>query len=95
MPPFSASAKVKLGRAELTLGITPMVGIIDGGLLDGCGRIEITVANTAADEVIARDDIITSYPKAEIGIGYRPRLKEFEKRRPVLRFGRVRIEKLR
>ena len=92
---FSASAKVKLGRAELTLGITPMVGIIDGGLLDGCGRIEITVANTAADEVIARDDIITSYPKAEIGIGYRPKLKEFEKRRPVLRFGRVRIEKLR
>ena len=90
---FSVSAEVRIGRAQIALGITPMVGIVDGGQLDRVGKIEITVANTAADEVIAKDDVIMSYPTAEIGIGYRPRLEKFEKRRPVLRFGRVRIEK--
>ena len=90
---FSASAKVTIGDLEIPLGMTPMTATFDGSCLKRHGEIEITVANTAANEIYAKMDIIEMHPKAELG-NYQSRLDVTECRRPPLKFGRVIIEKI-
>ena len=90
---FSSTALVKLGEREISLGMTPMTAVICGAELEKCGEIEITVSNTAVNEIHAKADVITAHPKAEFG-AYVQRLAYTECRRPELRFGRVFIEKL-
>ena len=90
---FSVSARVEIGRADLSLGLSPMEATVDGEQLDRTGRIRITVANTAANEIAAKQNVIHSYPKAEVG-GYSEKLAVLESRRPEISFGEVRLTKL-
>ena len=90
---FSASACVKLGECEIPLGLSPMYSTLSGKHLTRDGVIEVTVANTALNEIYAKMDTINLHPKAEIG-PYAHKMEEFEKRRAPLNFGRVTIEKL-
>ena len=89
----SSTASVKLGDLEIPLGMTPMVATLDGASLKKCGDIEITVANTALNEIYAKMDVIKSHSKAEIG-AYDVRFAVTESRRPELKFGKAIIEKV-
>ena len=91
---FSSSASVKLGGKVYPLGMTPMYTIAKGEDLARLGEIEITVANTALDELHAKRDIFESFPIAEQGVVYFKKLAEFEKRVPKLKFGKAYIERL-
>lgn len=90
---FSASVLLKIGNREIPLGMTPMTATVCGSELCMCGEIEITVANTALNEIYAKMDVIKSHPKAELG-SYDVHFARTESRRPELKFGRVFIEKL-
>lgn len=89
---FSASACVRIGEREIPLGMTPMVAIVSGTDMKQSGEIEITVANTALNEIYAKMNVINSHPQAEVG-SYQYRMEPIESRRPPLRFGTVTIEK--
>ena len=91
---FSVSAKVKIGKFETTLGMTPMVATIPGKYLKKKGTVEITVSNTAADELVAKRDVIYMHPIAEIGDMYQQRMKVFEEMAAKLSIGTASIEKL-
>jgi hypothetical protein len=71
-----------------------MEKIIDGTHLKKCGEIEITVANTALNEIKAKEELLNHLPRAERG-PYLDRLAVHEERVPDLRFGKVYIEKLK
>ena len=90
---FGVTAVVRLGEKEYPLGMSPMSFVADGGELRRHGEITVTVANTAANEIIAKLDVINSHPKAEVGV-YVEKTVPFEKRRHPLRTGKIRIEKL-
>ena len=90
---FSSTALVKLGECEISLGMSPMTATIGGAEFEKCGEIEITVSNTAVNEIHAKTDVITAHPKAEFG-AYVQRLAYTESRHPELKFGKVFIEKL-
>ena len=90
---FSSTVCVKLGEYEIPLGMSPMYATLDGTYLKKSGEIEITVANTAANEIYAKMDVISSHPRAEVG-AYQQRLDVTECRRPQLKFGKIKIEKL-
>ena len=90
---FSSTALVKLGEREISLGMTPMVAIVNGSELKKYGDIEITVSNTALNEIYAKMDVIKSHPQAEVG-AYDIRFAYTEARRPELKLGRFFIEKL-
>ena len=70
-----------------------MVAYIPGEKLKKTGKIELLVSNTAANEILAKMDVIMSHPKAEVG-SYNERMKPFESRRPALKLGRVILEKI-
>jgi hypothetical protein len=70
-----------------------MVGYIPAECFKKCGKIEIAVSNTAANEILAKMELIESHPKAEVGL-YNPRMKPFESRRPRLTLGDVTVEKI-
>ena len=90
---FGVTAVVRLGEKEYPLGMSPMSFVADGGELRRQGELTVTVANTAANEIIAKLDVINSHPQAEVGV-YVEKMVPFEERRHPLRTGRIRIEKL-
>ncbi len=81
------------------VGMLPMLTEVDGGLLSGSGEISILLSNTAANEIVAKRELIfKTFPIAEIGTYdavYTDKMPEFEKRQPELKFGKVRIERLK
>jgi len=81
------------GKKLADFGMTPMVAVIDGDDILQEGVIELTVANTAADEILAKQETIAAYPSAEVG-PYHQKTLAFEQRRPALQCGELRIEKL-
>ena len=89
------SARITIdGKQVATVGITPMEAIIDGSDLRKQGVIEITVANTAGNEIVAKNALIATFPKEIVG-QYHERSVEFEKCAPRLQFGAVKIAKLK
>ena len=91
---FSVTASVKIGKFEATLGMSPMAVTVPGKYLKKSGTIEVTVANTAADEIVAKRDVIYMHPLAEVGDMYQQKMKEFEEKAAKLKIGTVTIEKL-
>ena len=91
---FSVSAMVKLGKYEATLGMSPMSVTVPGKYLKRKGEIEITVANTAADEIVAKRSVIYQHPLAEVGDMYQKKMAEFEEKAAKLSIGTATIEKL-
>ena len=91
---FSLTAAAELGGKRYTFGTTPMEAIIEGGSLPRSGEIKITVANSALDEIQAKEHLKRFYPKAELG-PYLGRIEEFEKKVPTLRFGKVYLSKMK
>ena len=81
------------------LGITPMYADISGSLLKKKGNITVKVSNTAANELVAKKQFINdTFPKAEVGAYtniYTDRQTLFEERRPPLKFGKLKIKKLK
>ena len=71
-----------------------MYAIVKGDELKTSGTIEVTVANTALNEIAAKRYVIDSMPEAERGLHYKRKLSEFESRIPPLKFGRVYVEKM-
>jgi hypothetical protein len=90
---FGVTARVTLEGDEHPLGMSPMAVTVSGAELKASGEITVVVANTAANEVLAKDDIINSHPKAEVGV-YQDRTRVFEARRHPLKIGTVKIERL-
>ena len=66
---------------------------VSGAELEKSGEIVITVANTAANEILAKYDLITSISRAELGT-YSDMILPFEQKRHPMRFGEVIIEEL-
>ena len=91
---FSVSACVEVGGERITLGMTPMAAVIDGKHLKKRGEIRVTVANTAANEILAKQDVILAHPAAEVG-SYNAKMPLFESRRAPLTVGKIRIEKMK
>lgn len=95
LPDTSLSAAVEIGGVRLCdMALRPLSAEIDGAALPPCGRLRVSVSNTAADEIVAkREQLLSWLPPAEIGpysVHY-----AFEERRPPLCFGgRVVIERL-
>ena len=81
------------------LGITPMYADISGKDLRKRGKIEVKLSNTAANELVAKKQFINdTFPKAEVGAYnnvYTDRQTLFEERKPLLKFGKLKIEKLK
>ena len=91
----SVSASVSFGGEKVAnMGLSPMRALIPAEKLAQCGEIEITVANTAANEILAKPELLNEFPKEEVG-PYEARTRQIEESRPPLKFGRVKIEKLR
>ena len=90
---FGVTARVALAGNIYDMGMTPMRVTVDGGLLEKNGKLNLTVANTAANEILAKDDVINSHPKAEVGV-YVEKMVVFESRRHPLKTGKIVIEKL-
>jgi len=91
---FSASAEVRIGGERYSFGLSPMQTVIDGASLKKSGTVEIDVANTPANEILAKLDVFTSHPVAEVGT-YNPKTTAFEARRAPLTFGEVKLKKLK
>lgn len=91
---FSNTVSVRTGDAEFSLGLSPMEKIIDGASIAHSGDILITVANTALNEIKAKENVYLPLPAAERG-PYLERLAVHEERVPELRFGKVYIDKLK
>ena len=90
---FSLTASIKLLEHRFSLGMSPMRAIVDGSLLKKDGEIEITVANTALNEIKKAKSFRHFYPAAELG-PYLVRIEEFEENPPKLTFGQVFISKM-
>ncbi len=91
---FSVWTSVKIGKTEKAMGASPMIAEIPGSSLARRGKIRLTVANTAADELVAKRDVIYQHPIYEIAPMYQERALAFEENARSFRFGRVFIEKL-
>jgi len=90
----SVSARISLnGEVVATVGCTPMYAVLPAEKLAQAGEIEVTVANTTANEILAKQHIMKDFPKAEIG-PYAVKTVIFEERRPALKLGTVKIEKM-
>ena len=90
---FGVSAVVKLGEKEYPLGTTPMSFTVLGEELSESGEIYVTLANTAANEILAKYDLIRSISVAELGT-YSDKIIPFEEKRHKMRFGKLWIEEL-
>ncbi len=90
---FSVSAWVNVEGRVFDTGMTPMYVTLPGELMKKSGSLQITVANTAANEILAKNDLILSHPKAELG--YHERIVGFEEHRPPLKLGEVVIERIK
>ena len=91
---FGVWASVKVGDTEKTMGITPMTCEIPAKDLLSRGKITLTVANTAADELCAKRDVIYEHPIYELAPMYQQKALSFEENAQKFKFGRVFIEKL-
>ena len=91
---FSVSACIEVGGERITLGMTPMTAVIDGKHLGKQGEIKVTVANTAANEILAKQDVILAHPASEVG-SYNGKMPIFESRRAPLTIGKIIIEKMK
>ena len=76
------------------VGMNPKRAIVDGECLERCGKLTIKVSNTSANEIREKFHIISSRPKAEVGM-YNPKTLAFEAESPALKIGTLRIEKLK
>ncbi|MBQ8880122.1 MAG: hypothetical protein IJY69_04730 [Clostridia bacterium] len=90
---FGVTAVVGLNGKNYSLAITPMSFTVSGSELKKRGEFTVTVANTAANEILAKNDVINMHPKAEVGV-YTKRMHSFEARRHPLKLGHIVIEKL-
>ena len=91
----AVSAEVKIdGKSVCTLGMSPMQAVVMGSAFKKSGIIEVSISNTASNEVVAKHDVIHSHPKAEVGV-YVDRMEIFENRRPELKIGSLVIEKMK
>lgn len=93
----SASARIAIdGKQVATVGMTPMEAVVKGENFNKTGVIEITVANTAANEIVAKKELIKMHPSTVIGpIHWHERSLEFEKNAPSIKIGNVKIYKLK
>lgn len=91
---FGVWASVKIGGADIALGVTPMVADIPASELSEAGKITLTVTNTAADELVAKKDVIYQHPVYEIAPMYQGKALAFEACAKKFSFGKVFIEKL-
>ena len=66
---------------------------VSGSELEKDGEITVTVANTAANEILAKYDLITSISRVELGT-YSDKILPFEEKRHPMKFGEVIIEEL-
>lgn len=91
------SARVSIdGEQVATMGMTPMEAVVSGVKLNKKGIIEITVANTAANEIVAKKDVFDIHPGTVIGpINWHERSQQFEKNAPAIKFGNAQISKLK
>ena len=91
------SARILIdGQKVATVGLTPMEAIVRGDQFNRHGVMEITVANTAANEIVSKIDLIDFHPKTMIGpYSWHETSLQYEKRVPALRFGRIKICKLK
>ncbi|MBR2950970.1 MAG: hypothetical protein IKC46_14130 [Lachnospiraceae bacterium] len=80
------------GQKIATAGMSPVWAELPTEKLDQYGEIEITVANTAANEILAQKQVLHSLPAAELG-PYYPKMYPIEAARPGLTLGKVWIEK--
>ena len=92
---FAVSANVTIGNLKIPFATTPMHYNISGDNLSTCGSFTVTVANTAANEIVFKNDVIESHPEAEVGVYHLTRLKPFELSRPDIKLGKIIIEKLK
>ena len=91
----SVSAEIADNDGKICdLGITPMRAIVYGDRLKQRGTLTVKVSNTAANEILAKRYIIDSRPASEVGI-YSVKTYKFEERRPEIRIGALKIEKLK
>jgi len=89
----AVTAEIRIdGKKIADVGMTPMYAMVQG--LPQSGIMEITVANTSANEIVAKQDVINEFPKAEIG-PYNKISLPFEENAPEIRFGKVTIEKVK
>ena len=89
----AVTAEIRIdGKKIADVGMTPMRAMVRG--LPQSGVLEVTVANTAANEVVARQDVIHGFPEAEIG-PYNAISLPFEQNAPAIRFGKLFIEKFK
>ena len=70
-----------------------MVAYVSGAMFKKSGKIEVAVSNTAANEILAKMDVIMSHPRYEVG-SYNEKMQPFESRRPALTFGSLEIVKI-
>ncbi len=96
----SVSASVLIDGVKVgDTGLMPMFAEVSGDRFKKSGKIEVRVSNTAANELVAKKEMIfNTFPKAEVGVystAYPDRQLMFEERRPALKFGKVRIEKIK
>ena len=91
---FSVTARVRIGKFEATVGMSPMSVTVPGRYLKKQGEIEITVANTAADEIVAKRELIHMHPIAELNPMYQQKMRVFEEAACGLKIGEAYIEKL-
>ena len=90
-----SSARISIdGKQVATVGITPMETVISGRDLMCQGILEITVANTAGNEIVAKNGIITAHPPEIVG-PYHEKSIEFEKFAQNLKLGKVKLVKLK
>lgn len=91
----AVTARVSVnGNTVATLGLTPMQAVIDGGVLEEHGELLITVSNTFANEITAKQELIHSFPSAEIG-PYNEKAQIYEQNKPLPQLGTVLFEKLK
>ena len=91
----SVSAVIRVdGRKIATVGLAPMQATVDGECLRRQGTIEITVANTAGNEIVAKDSVILSHPAEVVG-PYHKKSLIYEKLAPPLHFGEALIQKMK
>ena len=91
------SARISIdGKQVATVGMTPMEAVVTGENFNKKGVIEVTVANTAANEIVAKKELIDMHPYTVIGPAHwHERSLQFEKDAPIIRFGNAKICKLK
>lgn len=91
----SSSASISIDKTKVaTVGITPMEATVPGHMLQRTGIIEITVANTAANEIVAKNDVLKSHPSDVFDV-YHDKCIDFEKKAPKIKFGGAELVKMK